>query len=163
MSREETPQREVLVDACGCERTPPPSTGGGEVEEPVTRLWHVREIRLGLLSGALLGVGFLAGLGLVPVGQEMAGHEIGGRIPSDPTGATSVPGVWVAGNVTTLTDQVIAAAAAGVRAGAAVNADLVAEETRRAVAARREAASVFSAPSEREVCDRVLGDRRHGV
>ncbi|WP_405014628.1 NAD(P)/FAD-dependent oxidoreductase [Kitasatospora sp. NBC_01539] len=107
--------------------------------------------------------GFLAGLGLVPVGQEMAGHEIGGRIPSDPTGATSVPGVWVAGNVTTLTDQVIAAAAAGVRAGAAVNADLVAEETRRAVAARREAVSVFSAPSEREVCDRVLGDRRHGV
>ena len=63
MSREETPEREVLVDACGCERTPPPSTGGGEVEEPVTRLWHVREIRLGLLSGALLGVGFLAGLG----------------------------------------------------------------------------------------------------
>src|SRR5699024_8388512 len=62
VSREETPQREVLVDACGCE-IPPPPTGGGDVEEPVTRLWDVREVQLGLLSGALLGAGFLAGLG----------------------------------------------------------------------------------------------------
>ena len=52
MSREETPQREVVVDACGCE-IPPPATGGGDVEEPVTRLWDVREVQLGLLSGAL--------------------------------------------------------------------------------------------------------------
>ncbi|MGO0578027.1 heavy metal translocating P-type ATPase [Ornithinimicrobium panacihumi] len=63
MRGQETPEREVLVDACGCEITPPPPTGGGgESEEPVTRLWHVREVQLGLLSGALLGAGFLAGL-----------------------------------------------------------------------------------------------------
>ncbi|QDO89445.1 MULTISPECIES: heavy metal translocating P-type ATPase [Ornithinimicrobium] len=62
MSGQETPQREVLVDACGCEIAPPPPTGGGEVEEPVTRLWQVREVQLGLLSGAFLGAGFLAGL-----------------------------------------------------------------------------------------------------
>ena len=104
--------------------------------------------------------GFLDALGLTTVGQEMAGHVIGHRIPTDPAGATDVPGVWAAGNVTGLTDQVVAAAAAGVRAGAAVNADLIAEETRRAVAARR---GTFSAAAEREVCDRVLGDRRHGL
>jgi hypothetical protein len=43
-----------------------------------------------------------------------------------------VPGVWVAGNVTDLAAQVGAAAAAG----AQINADLVAEETRQAVAGR---------------------------
>ncbi|MDO5740641.1 MAG: cation-translocating P-type ATPase [Ornithinimicrobium sp.] len=62
MSGPETPERELLVDACGCEVTPPSSTGRGEVPEPVTRLWQVRQVQLGLLSGALLGAGFLAGL-----------------------------------------------------------------------------------------------------
>ncbi|GAA2368236.1 NAD(P)/FAD-dependent oxidoreductase [Nonomuraea africana] len=81
--------------------------------------------------------GLLSGLGLEPTDQEMGGHVVGGYIAADPSGATATPGVWVAGNVASLTDQVIAAAAAGVRAGAAINADLVAEETRRAVAARR--------------------------
>jgi thioredoxin reductase len=80
----------------------------------------------------------LTGLGLEPAEQETGGHAIGTYIPADPSGATAVPGVWVAGNVTGLADQVIGAAAAGVRAGAAINADLVAEETRRAVEARRE-------------------------
>jgi SAM-dependent methyltransferase len=42
----------------------------------------------------------------------------------------------VAGNVANLFEQVIGAAAAGVRAGAAINADLIAEETDRAVAGR---------------------------
>ena len=79
----------------------------------------------------------LAGLGLEPAEVEMNGHVIGTHIPADPNGLTSVPGVWVAGNVTGLADQVIGAAAAGVRAGAMINADLVAEETRRAVEARR--------------------------
>ncbi|MBM9510101.1 NAD(P)/FAD-dependent oxidoreductase [Actinacidiphila acididurans] len=80
--------------------------------------------------------GFLAPLGLVPVEQEMAGTVIGSAVPADPMGQTSVPGVWVAGNVTDLVGQVIGSAAAGVRAGAAVNADLIAEETREAVARR---------------------------
>lgn len=81
--------------------------------------------------------GLLGSLGLEPVEQEMAGYVIGRHIPADPTGATAVPGVWVAGNVTNLVEQVIGAAASGVRAAAAVNADLVAEETRLAVAAYR--------------------------
>ncbi|WP_254550134.1 NAD(P)/FAD-dependent oxidoreductase [Catellatospora tritici] len=63
---------------------------------------------------------------------------MGEHVPvADPTGRTEVPGVWVAGNLTDLSAQVGAAAAAGALAGAAINADLIAEETRAAVAALR--------------------------
>ncbi|SCF72310.1 NAD(P)/FAD-dependent oxidoreductase [Streptomyces sp. Cmuel-A718b] len=79
----------------------------------------------------------LESLGLKPVAQEMGGAVIGSYIPTDPTGATEVPGVWAAGNVTRLTEQVIGAAAAGLMAASAVNGDLIAEDTRLAVAARR--------------------------
>lgn len=79
----------------------------------------------------------LAGLGLETAEQDMNGFVIGTYVPGDPTGKTGVPGVWVAGNVTNVIDQVINAAAAGVRAGAAINADLIAEEVRAAVATRR--------------------------
>ena len=77
----------------------------------------------------------LESLGLTPVDMEMNGAVIGSYIPSEPTGATSVPGVWVAGNVANLQAQVIAAAAAGLGAGAQINSDLIAEDTRLAVAA----------------------------
>lgn len=78
--------------------------------------------------------GFLEGLGL---GAEDHPSGVGEYIPADMTGRTAVPGVWVAGNVTDLTAQVGAAAAAGAAAGAQINADLVFEETRAAVAARQ--------------------------
>jgi thioredoxin reductase len=73
--------------------------------------------------------GFLAALGL-----RAAEHPsgLGEHIPADPAGRTDAPGVWVAGNVTDLAAQVGAAAAAQ------INADLVAEETRQAVAAYRD-------------------------
>ena len=58
-------------------------------------------------------------------------------IAADSTGLTDVPGVWVAGDVTDLLAQLITAAAGGASAAAAINADLVAEDTRRAVAAYR--------------------------
>jgi thioredoxin reductase len=54
------------------------------------------------------------------------------RIEADRTGATAVPGAWVAGNLTDPQAQVIAAAAAGLMAGAAINFDLVLEEARLA-------------------------------
>ncbi|TDD13826.1 FAD-dependent oxidoreductase [Nonomuraea diastatica] len=92
--------------------------------------------------------GLLAGLGLDTAEQEMAGHVIGTYVPADPAGATSVPGVWVAGNVTNLVEQVIGSAAAGVRAGAAINADLIAEETRQAVAVLRAHAGGQVSPEE---------------
>jgi thioredoxin reductase len=74
--------------------------------------------------------GVLADLGLAPVEQQ---H--GSAVPADPAGATAVPGVWVAGNVTDLRAQVVVAAAAGLTTGAAINADLIAEDVRLAVAA----------------------------
>jgi thioredoxin reductase len=82
----------------------------------------------------------LASLGLRPVDVEMGGHVIGSQVPAEATGATAVPGVWVAGNVADVRAQVILAAAAGLTAGAAINADLVEEETRAAVEARRSTA-----------------------
>jgi thioredoxin reductase len=84
----------------------------------------------------------LAGLGLDAVEHPSGTGE---HIPADPTGRTDVPGVWVAGNVTDLSAQVGAAAAAGALAGAQINADLVAEETRQAVVAHRDP---FSPESE---------------
>ena len=77
--------------------------------------------------------GFLADLGLKP-SEHPSG--MGSHIPADPAGRTDVPGVWAAGNVTDLFAQVGASAAAGALAGAVINADLVEEETRRAVEAR---------------------------
>jgi thioredoxin reductase len=81
--------------------------------------------------------GLLARLGLEPEPLEMNGHVVGTALPADPTGATAVPGVWVAGNVTDLRAQVITSAAAGLNTAAMVNADLIAEDTRRAVAETR--------------------------
>ncbi|MGW6305058.1 NAD(P)/FAD-dependent oxidoreductase [Streptomyces niveus] len=81
--------------------------------------------------------GLLADLGAPAVDREMAGQVVGSYVPTDPAGATAVPGVWAAGNVADPTETVIGSAVAGLRAGAAINADLTAEDTRRAVAARR--------------------------
>lgn len=77
---------------------------------------------------------FLDGLGLHAT-DHPAG--IGSYIAADATGRTEVPGVWAAGNVTDLSAQVGAAAAAGAFAGAQINADLVEEEIARAVAGHR--------------------------
>jgi thioredoxin reductase len=76
--------------------------------------------------------GVLTSLGLHPV-PHPAGAAVGEFIESDQTGLTAVPGVWVAGNVADLQAQVITAAAQGLAAAAAINADLIAEETQRAV------------------------------
>jgi thioredoxin reductase len=70
---------------------------------------------------------------LVSLGLSVADHPAGAYIPADGE-ATEIPGVWVAGNVTNLAEQLIGAAASGVRAAAAINLDLIEEETERAVA-----------------------------
>jgi thioredoxin reductase len=80
--------------------------------------------------------GVLTSLGLEAVPMEMNGHVMGSYVAADPTGATAVPGVWVAGNVADLRAQVISSAAAGLNAAAMINADLIADDVRRAVAAR---------------------------
>jgi thioredoxin reductase len=79
--------------------------------------------------------GFLADLGLRAT-EHPSG--LGEHIAADPTGRTDVPGVWAAGNVTDLAAQVGASAAAGAFAGAQINADLVGEETQRAVESYRD-------------------------
>jgi Thioredoxin reductase len=79
----------------------------------------------------------MTSLGLETSELEMNGHVMGTHLPTDATGATAVPGVWAAGNVAGLAETVIGSANAGMRAAAAINADLVAEETREAVAAHR--------------------------
>ena len=71
----------------------------------------------------------LADLGVQPSEHRLGDHVIGSFVAGDPTGATDVPGLWVAGNVADPMAQVISSAAAGLTAGAAINADLVAEDT----------------------------------
>jgi thioredoxin reductase len=56
-----------------------------------------------------------------------------GWVSVDPTGHTSVPGVWVAGNLANPRAQVITAAGEGSAAAIAMNADLVEEDVRAAV------------------------------
>jgi thioredoxin reductase len=75
----------------------------------------------------------LAPLGLIPTEVRMGEQVMGTQIEADPSGATSVPGVWVAGNLANIQAQVITSAAAGLTAGAAINADLAAEDAKRAV------------------------------
>ncbi|OIV38514.1 thioredoxin reductase [Mangrovactinospora gilvigrisea] len=72
-------------------------------------------------------VDFLAGLGLEPV-EHPSG--MGTHLLADPSGATSVPGVWAAGNAVDLSAQVGAAAAAAATAAARINADLVMADAR---------------------------------
>ena len=55
----------------------------------------------------------LAPLGLHPGEVRMGDTLMGTQIDAEPTGATSVPGVWVAGNVANVSAQVVTAAAAG--------------------------------------------------
>ena len=80
--------------------------------------------------------GFLVDLGLETVDQEIGRPCDGHCRRSHPTGATAVPGVFVAGNVTDARATVMPAAAAGLMAAGGINADLIQEETRLAVAAR---------------------------
>jgi thioredoxin reductase len=79
---------------------------------------------------------FLDELGLKAGEREMRGATVGVAVDAGPAGTTSVPGVWVAGNVTDPMAQVITSAAAGLAAGAGINGELVGEDTRLAVAAR---------------------------
>lgn len=69
------------------------------------------------------------------LGLTVSAHPlgVGTFVESDASGLTSMAGVWAAGNVTDLTAQVVTAAGAGLMAGAAINADLVAEDLQTAV------------------------------
>jgi SAM-dependent methyltransferase len=68
----------------------------------------------------LAGAPFV-GLGLAPVPHATGLGEV---IDTDETGATSVPGVWAAGNVTDPSQQILQAAADGSRVGGMIAFDL---------------------------------------
>ncbi|MFB8279200.1 NAD(P)/FAD-dependent oxidoreductase [Nocardia colli] len=117
----------------------------------------VHRAALTVMSRMSARTDFLAGLGLRPT-QHPSG--LGEHLVADAMGRAEVPGVWVAGNVTDLSAQVGGAAAAGAFAAAQINADLVTEDTERAVAAYR---NTFSAENEARVSELVSADRRHGM
>jgi thioredoxin reductase (NADPH) len=69
--------------------------------------------------------GFLDELGLGTTVLEMQGLPVATYVAADAMGRTDVPGVWVAGNLADPMGQVIGAAAGGMKAGAALNMDLL--------------------------------------
>ncbi len=76
-------------------------------------------------SRAVLDGGVVDGLGLATTALDFLGEDVGRAVVVDATGATSVPGVWAAGNVTGPQHALAASIAAGSLAGAHVNASLV--------------------------------------
>jgi len=78
---------------------------------------------------------------LIPNTELLAGLgcaiDDNGWVKVDPSGRTSVPDVWVAGNAANPRAQVITAAGEGSSVAIAVNADLVGEDVQQAVAASR--------------------------
>ncbi len=74
---------------------------------------------------------------LASLGIETVAHPsgVGDHVEVDLLGQSAVLGVYLAGNVTDLGAQVMGAAAAGTRAGAAVNIDLVMSDAREKVVA----------------------------
>lgn len=74
-----------------------------------------------------------------PLGLRPSLHPtgVGDHVETDPTGLTSVPGVYAAGNATDPSHQVMQAAADGSRVGAMISVDLAREDI--AAGARRSA------------------------
>jgi thioredoxin reductase len=89
-------------------------------------------------------VELLDGLGLEIAPLEVGSQVLATQVKAGQAGSTDVPGVWVAGNVANPMGQVIGAAADGLMAGAAINMDLINEDTARAVAAYRAGTSALA-------------------
>ncbi len=94
------------------------------------------------------------------LGGKRTTTPFGEQIAADPRGTTAVLGVWVAGNAGEVMAMVVASAASGVMAGAAVHGDLAVADLAEAVRVQREP---FSAAMKVRVSAAVLGDRRHGL
>jgi thioredoxin reductase len=77
---------------------------------------------------------------------------------TDADGATSVPGVWAAGNVSDARAQIVTSAAAGARAAQAINTHLLEADVERALGE-----DAFSPRREAELCEQIAGARRHGL
>jgi thioredoxin reductase len=99
------------------------------------------------LSGVELASGEVVARSAVFVGPRFVPHDelltkLGcetndaGCVSTDPTGATSVPGLWAAGNVVSSPAQVITAAAAGATAAVAINHYLLENDIQSALNSR---------------------------
>ncbi|MFD7682654.1 NAD(P)/FAD-dependent oxidoreductase [Streptomyces sp. NPDC060187] len=71
------------------------------------------------------------------LGAELAETPFGSYPVIDPTGLTSVPGVWAAGNAAGFAEQVVNAASGGYRAAATLNGELLFTDLDAAVARGR--------------------------
>jgi thioredoxin reductase len=102
------------------------------------------------LRGVELAEGQVVARAAVFIFPRMAAHDTlltglgcdkdeDGWVITDPSGRTSVPGVWAAGNVASPRAQVLTAAAMGSAAAIAINQDLVDEEVAHAVEHHRAA------------------------
>ncbi|MGW7262236.1 NAD(P)/FAD-dependent oxidoreductase [Streptomyces sp. NPDC054842] len=78
----------------------------------------------------------VTGLGVEVAELTLFGQVAGRHVVTDAQGGTSVSGVYAAGNVTSLTETVIGSAAAGLKTAAALNLDLITEDTQRAIASK---------------------------
>jgi thioredoxin reductase len=139
-----TPEQREQFGALGIAVIEGPVTGveaddGGMTGVRLTDGSHVGLDALIVAPRMTANAELLAPLGLIPAEVRMGEQVMGTQIKADPSGATSVPGVWVAGNLANIAAQVITSAAAGLTAAAAINADLVAEDARRAASAARNA------------------------
>lgn len=77
----------------------------------------------------------LTGFGVLPEPMLVGDVVVGTRIATTgPAGATSVPGLYVAGNLGDPSAQVVGAAAQGVMAGGMINMDLLMEDVTAAIA-----------------------------
>ncbi len=79
--------------------------------------------------------GVLEALGVRTTAMELGDSTVARYVAADPTGLTDAAGVWVAGNIANPMEQVIGAAAAGLKSGAAINYDLTVADARRALEA----------------------------
>ncbi|MGC0408221.1 thioredoxin reductase [Streptomyces sp. SAI-163] len=68
------------------------------------------------------------------LGAELQETPVGAYPVVDPTGRTSVPGVWTAGNAMGFAEQVVHAASGGYRAAAAIVGDLIMSDLDTAIA-----------------------------
>ncbi|GAA5068179.1 thioredoxin reductase [Thermocatellispora tengchongensis] len=93
----------------------------GDAFEPLVALF--------VMPGCTANDTLLTGLGCA--------RDESGWVRADDTGATSVPGVWAAGNVVDSSAQVITAAGGGLTAAVAINADLIEDDVRAALARDR--------------------------
>ena len=93
---------------------------------------------LAIAAPAVARSALLADLGVEVADFTVGDQVLGAYAVAEPTGVTSVPGLFTAGNVSTIQAQVSTSAAGGLMTGALVNALLIEEETAHAVAERRE-------------------------